>query len=99
MRPLRFGTVDYINTLPLTYPVDAGYVDAAGILFERGVPAAVNTLMKSGSLDCALVSTTAFLERQNEEKSRSRDESLKGAPESLSWRLLPYYCHAPQSAL
>jgi chorismate dehydratase len=62
MGKLRLGRIDFLNVLPVYYPLEAGIIPNP---FEivRGVPSALNELAASGALDISPVSSIEYARR------------------------------------
>lgn len=56
---LRVGKVNFINTLPIFYPLESG---AVGHHFQivNGTPAALNSMLAAGELDLGLISSVEY---------------------------------------
>ncbi len=62
MGKLRLGRIDFINVLPVYYPLEAGMV-ANPFEIVRGVPSVLNELAAGGALDISPVSSIEYARR------------------------------------
>jgi len=59
MAAIRLGQVDYLNCLPIYYPIERGWVPIDATL-TRGVPASLNRLFLEGRLDITPISSIEY---------------------------------------
>lgn len=57
--PVRLGQIDYLNCLPVYYPIEAGRVPL-DVKMTRGVPAVLNGLFLEGRLDITPLSSIEY---------------------------------------
>lgn len=57
--PVRLGQIDYLNCLPVYYPIEAGRVPL-DVEMTRGVPAVLNGLFLEGRLDITPLSSIEY---------------------------------------
>lgn len=60
---LRLGQVNYINVLPVFYPLEAGWVQSPAELVA-GTPAECNRLLEQGGIDVGVVSSIQYARHQ-----------------------------------
>lgn len=58
---LRFGVLSYLNCLPATLALEQGGVGGNSLAVERGTPAELNFMMRTGALDLSVVSVAEYL--------------------------------------
>jgi chorismate dehydratase len=62
MDKLRLGRIDFINVLPVYYPLEAGIISNP-LSIVRGVPSELNELAANGALDISPVSSIEYARR------------------------------------
>jgi chorismate dehydratase len=62
---IRLGQVEYINVLPVFYPLTAGWVEAP-VELVTGTPAQLNRALRTGNIDVGVVSAFEYAQNRSE---------------------------------